>query len=462
MRTKLTLFFFLTILQFAFSQKIIFKDTSAVENKHLSKAQFEEDKTLKIKIALNFGKLLRRELVKTDTYEQFSSSDYLNYELYFNDLQKVDSVEFHLSSMQINPSGNSRSISNNKADFTDIQKVILEKAVKNCLNEYKNKTELLRPIVVSGSIMLNFNNKPGAKTVEEYLAGLNSDVKEINLSGYGLKKLPGGVYNFKKLENLNLSKNQISELKINTRKIPHLKTLDLSDNYLSDKSLKIRKNSSVKVLNLTENGIDNLNKKWLKNKNMTDLVLANNSISTFSSKNIRYFKKIQVLNLYNNYVNTLPENFGELNKLQILDLYHNNLRDLPVSFSKLESLQTLAVSNNKLWDFPAGFSNLINLKTLYAHHNKLSNLPEIPPNLELLDLGFNMVKTLPAGLKNCVSLTDLDVSNNQLSGNFGVLKELNSLKLLYILTNNWEANEGEMSELKQIIVDLRKKSVQVK
>ena len=461
MKTKLTLFFLLAILQFAFSQKIIFKDTSAIVNKHLSKAQFEEDKTLKFKIALNFGRILRREFVKNDAYDKFSSSDYLNYELYFNDLQKVDSVEFRLNAMQIKQSGNNRSFSFKK-DFSDIQKVILEKAIKNCLKEYKNKTELLRPIVVSGSIMLNFNNKPGAKTVEEYLAGLNSDVKEINLSGYGLKKLPGEVYNFKKLENLNLSKNQISELKINTRKIPHLKTLDLSDNYLSDKSLKIKKNSSVKVLNLTENGIDNLNKKWLKNKNMTDLVLANNSISTFSSKNIRYFKKIQVLNLYNNYVNTLPENFGELNKLQILDLYHNNLRDLPVSFSKLESLQTLAVSNNKLWDFPAGFSNLINLKTLYAHHNKLSNLPEIPPNLELLDLGFNMVKTLPAGLKNCVSLTDLDVSNNQLSGNFGVLKELNSLKLLYILTNNWEANEGEMSELKQIIVDLRKKSVQVK
>ena len=461
MRTKLTLFFFLTILQFAFSQKIIFKDTSAIVNKHLSKAQFEEDKTLKFKIALNFGRILRREFVKNDVYKQFSSSEYLNYELYFNDLQKVDSVEFRLNAMQIKQSGNNRSFSLKK-DFSDIQKVILEKVIINCLKEYKNKTELLRPIVVSGSIMLNFNNKPGAKTVEEYLAGLNSDVKEINLSGYGLKKLPGEVYNFKKLENLNLSKNQISELKIITRKFSHLKTLDLSDNYLSDKSLKIKKNSSVKVLNLTENGIDNLNKKWLKNKNMTDLVLANNSISTFSSKNIRFLKNIQVLNLYNNYVNTLPENFGELNKLQILDLYHNNLRDLPVSFSKLESLQTLAVSNNKLWDFPAGFSNLINLKTLYAHHNKLSNLPEIPPNLELLDLGFNMIKTLPAGLKNCVSLTDLDVSNNQLSGNFGVLKELNSLKLLYILTNNWESNEQDMSELKQIIVDLRKKSVQVK
>ena len=37
--------------------------------------------------------------------------------------------------------------------------------------------------------------------------------------------------------------------------------------------------------------------------------------------------------------------------------------------------------------------------------------------------------------------------------------ELKSLKLLYILTNNWEANDQELSELKQIVVDLRKKSV---
>ncbi|MFN8428374.1 MAG: leucine-rich repeat domain-containing protein [Spirosomataceae bacterium] len=462
MKTKLTIFFFLTIIQISFSQKIIFRDTTGISEKRKTIVEFEEDKTLKIKIALNFGRLLKRELVRDDEYKQFSSSEYLNYVLYFNDLQKVDSVEFQLNAMRINQSGNSSSISNKKADFSDIQKVILEKAIKNCLKEYKNKTELLRPIVVSGSILLNSNNKPGAKTVEEYLADLNPDVKEINLSGYGLKKLPEEVYKFKKLENLSLNKNQISEIKINTRKFPHLKILDLSDNYLTDKSLKIRRNNTLKVLNLTENGIENLNKKWMKSKNLTDLVLANNSVSGFSTKNIKFLKNIQVLNLYNNYVNSLPENFGELKKLQILDLYYNNLRDLPVSFSKLESLQTLAVSNNKLWDFPEGFSHLINLKTLYAHHNKLSNLPEIPPNLELLDLGFNMIKTLPSGLNSCDFITDLDVSNNQLSGDFGVLKELKSLKLLYILTNNWEANEQELSELKQIVVDLRKKSVQVK
>jgi Leucine-rich repeat (LRR) protein len=461
MKTKLTIFFFLTIIQISFSQKIIFRDTTGTSEKRKTKVEFEEDKTLKIKIALNFGRLLKRELVRDDGYKQFSSSEYLNYVLHFNDLQKVDSVEFQLDAIIIQ-SGNNSLISYKKADFSAIQKVILEKALKNCLKQFKNKTELLRPIVVSGSILLNSNNKPGAKTVEEYLADLNPEVKEINLSGYGLKKLPEKVYKFKKLENLSLNKNQISEIKINTRKFPHLKILDLSDNYLTDKSLKIRRNNTLKVLNLTENGIENLNKKWMKSKNLTDLVLANNSVSGFSTKNIKFLKNIQVLNLYNNYVNSLPENFGELKKLQILDLYYNNLRDLPVSFSKLESLQTLAVSNNKLWDFPDGFSNLKNLKTLYAHHNKLSQLPEIPPNLELLDLGYNMLKIVPSGLKSCDFITDLDVSNNQLSGNFEVLKELKSLKLLYILTNNWEANEQELSELKQIVLDLRKKSVQVK
>lgn len=300
------------------------------------------------------------------------------------------------------------------------------------------------------------------QAIKNILATKDISTKELKLENLGLKSLPNEIYKFKDLVELDLSKNEFETLKINSKKLPNLRRIILTDNLLNEKTLKIKRNKKIQVINLGDNYFTAFPTKIQKNRRLKELHLANNFIKETSNVRFRRFKKLEFLNLYNNQISHISDNIGRLKSLQVLDLYHNNLKSLPEGFSKLKKLETLAISNNNLWNTPQNMAQLTSLKTIYAHHNKLSSFDSFPPNLEYLDLGFNLFETVPEKLDLALKLSYLDISNNKIKLGAVVLDKIPQLKNLILNDNDFESDPAKFAELQQIIVDLEKKSVKVK
>jgi Leucine-rich repeat (LRR) protein len=322
-----------------------------------------------------------------------------------------------------------------------------------------------RSYEIGGGIRIsNYLSKQNGSSekLREIMAKQNSNVKKLNLSGLGLGKLPKSIYNFKELEELDLSKNEFQRFRLKPKKLPFLKRIILNDNLLTVNSIRIKKNNQIQMINLSDNDFEAFPKRIEKCTNLKDLHLANNYVTQTDNIRFEKLRQLELLNFYNNQIVELSEGIGKLQNLQILDLYHNQLRFLPKSFIQLEKLETLAISNNNLWEFPESFQNLKKLKTLYAHHNKLSSIDFLPPNVENIDLGFNLLETVPTSFRQASSITDLDISNNRIKSGVETLKELPNLKKVFLALNDFESDLNQYRELQKVILELEKRSVSVK
>lgn len=119
-------------------------------------------------------------------------------------------------------------------------------------------------------------------------------VIRLELKKQKLKTFPKEIFQFKNLQYLDLSKNQIKELP------------------------------------------DSL---YLLTK-LQCLVVAHNKLGTFP-KDIGKCKNIFYLNANNNDISLLPPQIGDMEKLRTLDLWSNELADFPETLSNLKQLGTL-------------------------------------------------------------------------------------------------------------------------
>jgi Leucine-rich repeat (LRR) protein len=449
------------IPNYVIAQKIYFSNVDqTMPNYPISN---EKEKSESMKAAFSFNRLLGKELVMSKIKDHIDSEIQINYHLYLNTFQKIDSVTIYTNKMEFSRiEDRITKFEYIKIELDDFQKGYLLSVFSKVITQYKPRINYLKAIKVSGGVSTNRLVVKKNQSVSEYLATVDKKAKKIDLSGYGLTAIPKEVNEFKNIETLDLSKNLISELKFNPSQFKNLKTLNLSDNYLSEKTLQIKKNKNLRVLNLSDNSFSLLNRKWTQNRGLKDLLLANNQINTFTSRNVKRLKSVEMLNLYNCYIDELPAKINQLKKLSILDLYHNNLKQLPKGLTSLNQLQTLAISNNQLWFLPSDMNKMNNLKNLYVHHNKLDKLESLPPNLEILDLGYNLFQSIPTAIVDCQKLEQLDLSNNKINDNLEVLEKLPNLKTLYWGKNPWVNDETKLKELDLIFTRLKERNIMVK
>ena len=99
---------------------------------------------------------------------------------------------------------------------------------------------------------------------------------------------------------------------------------------------------------------------------------------------------------------------------------------------------------------------------LYVHHNKLLDLPELPINLEALDVGYNRLEKVENNVKPLRNLKTLDYSNNFVKGDLDFLLSLPEIKEIYLFENKYASTEDEEKYFSDVFYKLVSKGIKVK
>jgi internalin A len=144
-------------------------------------------------------------------------------------------------------------------------------------------------------------------------------------------------------------------------------------------------------LNLSKQNITELPPEIVQLTNLQSLDLSNNQLSSLPSK-IGQLTALKYLNLFNNQLSSLPSEIGQLTALKYLNLFNNQLSSLPSEIGQLTNLRQLSLIRNQLSSLPSEIDQLINLQLLDLSNNQLSSLPleiNLLKNLQILDLRNN-------------------------------------------------------------------------
>ena len=171
------------------------------------------------------------------------------------------------------------------------------------------------------------------------------------------------------------------------------------------------------------------------------------------------------LSIINCGLETLSEDVGRLTALTELTLDYNQLLSLPWSLGRLPALASLSVRNTRLTSLDT-LTGSTSLTTLRASNCMINHLPINMPNLSIIELDGNQLRSLDgldtmtahssvslsfnnnqlatissASLAKIVSLDYFYLSRNQLTTLPDSLYLIQNLKVLYITTNKFDAKE---------------------
>ncbi|RYF68401.1 MAG: leucine-rich repeat domain-containing protein [Cytophagaceae bacterium] len=303
-------------------------------------------------------------------------------------------------------------------------------------------------------------------TIEGARATTRPDtVKYLHFNQLGLASIPEVVYRFPNLEELDLSKNKLTQLPVRlTTDIPSLRRLSVLFNSIGDDSVFIAKKSTLRALTLQGNKLTRIPVSVRNAKQLESLWMGNNNLTELNIKALRGLRKLNDLNLYNAGLTTLPRQIRKLKHVVVLDLYYNQLTELPRQIGRMKRLEQLAVANNKLTSLTPSLSRLKRLTTLFVHHNKLSELPDSfakLASLQVLDIGYNQFSNVPDVLLRLSTLESVDISNNNLQTLPTTLIGLKNLKKFYIRSNPLTSNDAKSGPYAQLIEALETNKTEV-
>ncbi|GAB3013281.1 leucine-rich repeat domain-containing protein [Spirosoma pulveris] len=280
-----------------------------------------------------------------------------------------------------------------------------------------------------------------------------------------LTSIPDIVYRFPKLEELDLSKNNLHELPARlTADIPNLKRLSVLYNSIPNDSVFITRNKHLVSLNLQGNKLTRIPESVRQNRRLESLWMGNNRLADLNVKTLRRMRRLTDLNLYNAGLTALPKSIGQLKRVKVLDLYYNKLTRLPDRLGRMKRLEQLAIAHNELHELPASLARLRRLQVLFAHHNRISQLPDDFKKLNklrVLDLGYNWFNVAPPAIGSLSALEEVDFNNNNLREFPTALILLRNLKKVYLGSNPLFGTEAMSSPYASQIRQLEANKTQV-
>ncbi|KAF1388993.1 hypothetical protein PFLUV_G00068810 [Perca fluviatilis] len=177
-------------------------------------------------------------------------------------------------------------------------------------------------------------------------------LKEWQVSGTKISRLPEYLALFTQLTVLEIPKNAIAELPPEIGKLTCLRKLNASYNRLSKVPPELGNCENLERLELTGN------------HNLSQLPFELSSL-----------KKMAHLDIAENRFTSIPICALRMSRLQLLDLSNNSLTDLPQDMDRLEQLVTLFVHKNNLTYLPHCLSNISTLKMIVVSGDELTSIP---------------------------------------------------------------------------------------
>ncbi|CEG38811.1 Leucine-rich repeat protein [Plasmopara halstedii] len=213
------------------------------------------------------------------------------------------------------------------------------------------------------------NNQLGRDLSENF--GTLINMKELNLSGNKLSRLPDSVIFLKNMKVLHIAENVLTALPTQIGELERLKILNAHTNQLTSLPSSLGRLEKLQNLNLNKNSLVSTDDILSTLSLLQVLDLRQNKLAVFPLLP-RNAKLDQVFLSYNT-LSTVDElSILRLrNSVTVLDLRDNKLTSLPATIASLFRLKTLNVANNDLPDLPPGLGYLKYLNHLSVYGNPL-------------------------------------------------------------------------------------------
>uniref|UniRef100_A0A8C2V574 Leucine rich repeat containing G protein-coupled receptor 5 n=1 Tax=Chinchilla lanigera TaxID=34839 RepID=A0A8C2V574_CHILA len=264
-----------------------------------------------------------------------------------------------------------------------------------------------------------------------------------DLSMNNISQLPlGPLHNLRFLEELRLAGNALTYIpKGAFAGLYSLKVLMLQNNQLRQVPTEALQNlRSLQSLHLHNNRIHSLGKKCFDGlHSLETLDLNYNNLDEFPIA-IRTLSNLKELGFHSNNIRSIPEKaFVGNPSLITIHFYENPIQFVGRSaFQHLPELRTLTLNGaSQITEFP-DLTGTANLESLTLTGAQISSLPQTVcdqlPNLQVLDLSYNLVEDLPR-FSACQKLQKIDLRHNEIYevkvDTFQQLLSLRSLNLAW-------------------------------
>lgn len=248
---------------------------------------------------------------------------------------------------------------------------------------------------------------------------------QLDLSHNKLQVLDGALFgNLQRLSELKLNHNELDAIPDLGSTASNITTLVVANNKISRISMEqLRPFLVLETLDLSNNNIVDLKANSFPALPLRNLYLNNNRISSLESGCFTNLSStLQILRLNRNRLSSIPAKIFQLANLQHLDLSRNRVRRVEgLTFHGLHALRSLKMQRNGLTRLMDGaFWGLSNMEVLQLDYN---NLTEVSKGwlyglltLHQLHLSHNAISRIrPDAWEFCQKLSELNLSSNQLS-----------------------------------------------
>lgn len=240
------------------------------------------------------------------------------------------------------------------------------------------------------------------------------ETKRLDLSGLGLREIPGEARELSDLIELQVSNNLLYEIPGDLiARFEKLERLGCAGNRLRALPREVGGLKSLRGIWAHGNLLNRVPEEIGNCESLRNLVLGGNRLRELP-KTLGNLKNLEELSAPGNQLTSLPD-LGSMPLLREIDLHGNAIEALPEDMSGLKALETLSLQGNKLKTIPKSAATLRRLRALNLAENVVERLPSEISEMTMLTslwLYSNALKELPETMKKMPSLRQLWIEGN--------------------------------------------------
>jgi Leucine-rich repeat (LRR) protein len=228
---------------------------------------------------------------------------------------------------------------------------------------------------LSGLLQLHITNQQLSGGLPASITDLG-DLIGMNLSGNQLSgDIP--VLNFPRLESIYLNDNLFTGLAEGEGECPELKDIHLQNNTIAgDIPAYFTDFKALQYLDLSHNQLEALPEEIANWSMLQRIKLDNNQLRGLPD-GLALLNSLYHLSAPNNQIEYIPSNLGQSRSLITLDLSDNLITEIPEELGNCPNLTQIYLNNNKLNSIPSSFANLGDVIIVHLHNNQLQGtIPE--------------------------------------------------------------------------------------